>query len=151
MLKNLTPLVLLAVSLIVVSCNETEKSKITDSDLQYIEAEKARVLVLPKLSLDKKEHDFGTIQEGTVATTEFIITNTGESDLVIANATATCGCTVPEWPKQPIAPGSSAPIKVSFDSNGKPGQQSKMVTLITNTETGTETFSIKANVTPKNK
>lgn len=151
MLKNLIPLVLLASSLFVVSCNDNASSKITDADIQKLEEEKSRVQKLPKISLDKKEHDFGTIQEGTVATTEFIITNTGESDLVIANATATCGCTVPEWPKQPIAPGSSAPIKVSFDSNGKPGQQSKMVTLVTNTESGTETFSIKANVTPKNK
>jgi hypothetical protein len=151
MLRKTLSLVAVSMLLATISCNDAGSAKITEEDMKMIEAEKELATKLPKVSLDKVEHDFGTITEGTVATTEFIVTNSGDNDLIISNATATCGCTVPEWPKAPIASGQSAPIKVSFDSNGKPGQQSKTITLTTNTEKGTETFSIKAEVTPKNK
>ena len=104
---------------------------------------------LPKVKLDKLVHDFGTINEGDKVETEFIVTNDGEADLVIDEAKGSCGCTVPQPPKDPIKPGDSAPIKVSFNSQGKPGAQEKTVTLTTNTENGHETFKIKANVTPK--
>lgn len=147
MLKRTLSLALLVI--VLVSCNQKGSSKITDNDMKSVEAEKALAGKLPKIELDKVEHDFGTINEGEVVETEFIVKNIGNADLVIADAKGSCGCTVPQPPKEPIAPGQSAPIKVSFDSNGKPGQQSKTVTLTTNTENGKETFTIKANVTPK--
>lgn len=96
-------------------------------------------------NFNKKEHDFGTVKKGTKNETEFIITNNGDTDLVIINANASCGCTVPDYPKTPIKPGSSAPIKVAFNANS-PGTQSKTVTLTTNTATGSELLTIKANV-----
>ena len=99
----------------------------------------------PVASFNKGEHDFGTIKKGTKNDTEFIVTNTGNADLVIINASASCGCTVPDYPKTPIKPGESAPIKVSFNANN-PGAQSKTVTLTTNTATGSEIVTIKANV-----
>lgn len=142
---------LFALSLVVLATackQESAADKITDADLKAVEAEKALVGKLPKVQLDKEIHDFGTIVEGVVAETEFIVTNTGESDLLIVDAKGSCGCTVPKPPKDPIKPGDSAPIKVSFDSKGKPGAQEKTVTLTTNTENGHETFKIKANVTP---
>jgi hypothetical protein len=142
---------LFALSLVVLTTackQESAADKITDADLKAIEAEKALVGKFPKVQLDKEIHDFGTIVEGIVAETEFIVTNTGESDLLIVDAKGSCGCTVPKPPKDPIKPGASAPIKVSFDSKGKPGAQEKTVTLTTNTENGHETFKIKANVTP---
>lgn len=145
---------ILAFSLVLglmISCKESQESKITSADLEALEAQKELAGKLPKIELDKVEHDFGTINEGEVVETEFIVKNTGESDLIIADAKGSCGCTVPVWPKEPIAPGQSAPIKVSFDSTNKPGKQSKTVTLTTNTEAGNENFSIKAEVTPKNK
>lgn len=149
MLKKTLSLALLVTTLI--ACNEKGSSKITEQDMKTVEAEKALAGKFPKIELDKVEHDFGKINEGDVVETEFIVKNIGEVDLIIADAKGSCGCTVPEPPKEPIAPGQSAPIKVSFDSNGKPGQQSKTVTLTTNTETGNETFTIKADVTPKAK
>ncbi len=145
---------ILAFSLVLglmISCKESQESKITSADLEALEAQKELAGKLPKIELDKVEHDFGTINEGEVVETEFIVKNTGETDLIIANAKGSCGCTVPVWPKEPIAPGQSAPIKVSFDSTNKPGKQNKTVTLTTNTEAGNENFSIKAEVTPKNK
>ena len=142
---------LLALTLVVLTTackQESAADKITEADLKAIEAEKALVGKMPKVKLDKEIHDFGTIVEGTVAETEFIVTNTGEGDLLIADAKGSCGCTVPKPPKDPIKPGASAPIKVSFDSKGKPGAQEKTVTLTTNSENGKEMFKIKANVTP---
>jgi hypothetical protein len=147
MLRKTLSLALLVITL--ASCNDKGSSKITEQDMKAVEAEKALMGKFPKIELDKAEHDFGTIKEGEVVETVFTIKNIGDSDLIIADAKGSCGCTVPEPPKEPIAPGQSAPIKVSFDSNGKTGQQNKTVTLTTNTETGNETFNIKANVTPK--
>jgi len=142
---------LFALSLVVLTTackQESAADKITDADIKAIEAEKSLIGQLPKVQLNKEIHDFGTINEGDKVETEFIVTNTGDSDLLIAEAKGSCGCTVPQPPKDPIKPGASAPIKVSFDSKGKPGAQEKTVTLTTNTENGHETFKIKANVTP---
>ena len=142
---------LFALSLIVLATackQESAADKITDADMKSIEAERALIGKFPKVELDKEVHDFGTINEGDVVETEFIVKNVGETDLVISDAKGSCGCTVPEPPKEPIKPGASAPIKVSFDSKGKPGAQEKTVTLTTNSENGKEMFKIKANVTP---
>ena len=142
---------LFALSLIVLATackQESAADKITDADMKSIEAERALIGKFPKVELDKEVHDFGTINEGDVVETEFIVKNVGETNLVISDAKGSCGCTVPEPPKEPIKPGASAPIKVSFDSKGKPGSQEKTVTLTTNSENGKEMFKIKANVTP---
>ena len=103
----------------------------------------------PVVSFDRTEHDFGTVNEGEIVETSFVVTNSGKSDLVITNAKATCGCTVPVWPKEPVAPGKSAEIKVKFNTNGKPNKQSKAVTLYTNTAAGREVVKIVGMVTPK--
>jgi len=103
----------------------------------------------PVMSFDKITHDFGTINEGDRVTTKFSFTNTGNADLIIVDARGSCGCTVPEYPKNtPIAPGQSQTITVSFDSSNKPGIQQKSVTLSANTSSGREMLRIKANVTP---
>ncbi|KIX21776.1 hypothetical protein SY27_06705 [Flavobacterium sp. 316] len=148
-MKKTLSLVTLSFLFSVVSCKENANLKITDEDMKVVEAEKAMVGKLPKVEFDKADHDFGTIKSGDKVSTEFIVKNIGESDLIISNAEATCGCTVPDYPKQPLKPGETAPIKVTFDSSGKSGQQSKTVTLTTNTESGKETFTIKANVLGK--
>ena len=75
---------------------------------------------------------------------EFI--NNGSEPLKISNAKGSCGCTVPEWPKEPISPGSIAKIKVTFDSKGKIGQQSKRVTLMTNAIPNVKILTIKGEI-----
>ncbi|WGH75621.1 DUF1573 domain-containing protein [Tenacibaculum tangerinum] len=105
----------------------------------------------PVISFDKEEFDFGTVNEGDVVETTFVVTNTGKSDLVITNARASCGCTVPSWPKEPIAPGETGNIEVKFNTSGKPNKQSKTITLTTNTEKGREIVKISGMVTPKKK
>jgi len=105
----------------------------------------------PVMSFGKSEHDFGTIAEGDTVDYTFDFKNSGESDLIITDAKGSCGCTVPEFPKDPIKPGKSGKIKVSFNSAGKPGMQSKTVTITTNTAKGKEVLTIKSSVTPKAK
>ncbi|MBN8566479.1 MAG: DUF1573 domain-containing protein [Flavobacteriales bacterium] len=105
----------------------------------------------PVMTFNKKEHDFGVINEGDKVETVFTFTNTGDADLLITNASGSCGCTVPEYPKEPIKPGKSGKMKVTFDSGGKPGMQQKSVNITANTVTGRDVLSIKANVTPKAK
>uniref|UniRef100_UPI00404A49D1 DUF1573 domain-containing protein n=1 Tax=Flavobacterium sp. TaxID=239 RepID=UPI00404A49D1 len=105
----------------------------------------------PKMTFKKVEHDFGTINEGDKVETVFEFTNSGEADLIISNAKGSCGCTVPEFPKEPIKPGETKKMTVTFNSQGKPNQQQKTVTIDCNTESGKETLTIKANVIPKAK
>lgn len=88
--------------------------------------------VMPDMKLEVEDYDFGTIQQGEVINFSVKFTNTGKSDLVINNCTASCGCTVPNWPKQPIRPGESGYIDVQFDSNGKQQEIAKDVTVSTN-------------------
>ena len=150
MMRKSIGLLTLSLVLLTSACKkESAADKITDADMATIEAAKALEGKFPIVKLDKEVHDFGTINEGDKVETEFMVTNGGEVDLIISDAKGSCGCTVPEPPKEPIKPGASAPITVTFDSNGKPGEQKKTVTLTTNTEKGYETFEIKANVTPK--
>jgi hypothetical protein len=150
MMKKSIGYLALSVVLVTTSCKqESAADKITDADMATAQAAKALEGKFPIVKLDKEVHDFGTINEGDMVETEFLVTNDGEVDLIISDAKGSCGCTVPEPPKEPIKPGASAPIKVTFNSQGKPGEQKKTVTLTTNTEKGYETFEIKANVTPK--
>lgn len=150
MIRKSIGLLTLSLVLLTSACKkESAADKITDADMEVVAAAKALEGKFPIVKLDKEVHDFGTINEGDKVETEFMVTNGGEVDLIISDAKGSCGCTVPEPPKEPIKPGASAPIKVTFDSNGKPGEQKKTVTLTTNTEKGYETFEIKANVTPK--
>ena len=101
---------------------------------------------VPVIAFNETTHDFGDVKKGSKNEVEFEIKNEGTVDLVIIDAKASCGCTVPEKPQEPIKPGTSAKMKVVFSANSV-GMQSKNVTLTTNTEAGSEVLSIKANVT----
>ena len=81
----------------------------------------------------------------------FLVTNTGDGDLIISNATASCGCTIPTWPKEAIAPKESAQIFVEFDTEGKTNFQSKAVRLTTNTVIGKESLKVTGMVIPREK
>ncbi|GAA4308200.1 DUF1573 domain-containing protein [Nibribacter koreensis] len=100
----------------------------------------------PVMTFKETEHDFGTIKQDKKVQHTFMFTNTGKSPLVIENASATCGCTVPEWPKEPIAPGATGKITVEFDPAGKVGQQSKQITITANTDPQVNQLIIKTNI-----
>lgn len=86
----------------------------------------------PKMTFEQTEFEFGDITQGDKVSHTFTFKNTGTAPLLITNARAACGCTVPEWPKEPIAPGKSGKIDVEFNSRGKSGSQNKAVTITTN-------------------
>lgn len=134
------------------SCKENVAAKINKENLQVAKDRDYKMGDgAAAITFNKNEHDFGVINEGDIVETTFSFKNTGKSELIITNATAPCGCTVPSWPKEPIAVGETGEILVKFNSAGKPNKQSKTVTLTTNTATGKEQVVIKAEVTPKAK
>ena len=103
----------------------------------------------PVMTFKETEHDFGTIEDGKVVKHTFTFTNTGKSPLVIESATSTCGCTVPEVPKEPIAPGAEGKLGVEFNSAGKGGQQVlKVISIKANTQPEITQVNIKVNVKP---
>ena len=103
----------------------------------------------PKFTFDQEEHNFGQIRDGDIVSHTFRFTNSGEAPLIISKATAACGCTVPQWPKQPIPVGGSGEIQVQFDSSNKPGMQNKVVTITANTESKVKKLLIRAQVNPR--
>lgn len=97
-------------------------------------------------------YNFGNIRENKGAVShEFVISNAGTGNLVIYDVTAQCGCTRPEYPKQPIAPGKSAKVKVTYNPLGRPGSFSKNVTVKTNGDPRKVVLKIKGSVIPKDK
>jgi hypothetical protein len=87
----------------------------------------------PKAEFSKEVHDFGQIEEsvGTIAT-EFTLKNTGDAPLLIQRIQASCGCTTPEYTNEPILPGKTGTIKVTYSTVGRPGTFNKEVTIFTN-------------------
>lgn len=102
----------------------------------------------PEMTFVETEFDFGAIEPGDKVTHEFSFKNTGKADLLISDARGSCGCTVPEYPKEAIAPGAGGKITVTFNSAGKHGKQHKTVTLFTNTAKEREQLSIKTSINP---
>lgn len=97
----------------------------------------------PVMTFKETEFDFGQIKQGDKVEHIFSFKNTGEADLIITNARASCGCTVPEYPKEAVKPGESGKIKVTFNSAGKSGQTMKTITISCNTESNSELLKIK--------
>ncbi|MFM1876293.1 MAG: hypothetical protein RL266_2030 [Bacteroidota bacterium] len=89
--------------------------------------------------------DYGTIENGSDGNRVFKFVNVGTEPLIISDAKGSCGCTTPEWPKEPIAPGASAEIKVHYDTK-RTGNFTKTVTLTSNAVEATKVLTIKGNV-----
>lgn len=101
---------------------------------------------LTEITFDSYEHDFGQVTAGEVVEHTFVFTNTGENELIISDAKGSCGCTVPYYPKEPIAAGETGEIKVKYDSKGKNGMQRKNVTITANTDPGKTVLNIQTEV-----
>ena len=99
--------------------------------------------------LDSMNKDFGKITEGKILDVTFRFKNIGNKPLVISNVTASCGCTIPEIPKKPFAPGETGVIKASFNSSGKQGTQSKQVNVFANLDPAMTTLSFHVEVKAK--
>lgn len=88
----------------------------------------------------------GKLNEGEMLNVEFEFTNTGSEMLIIKNVTASCGCTIPEKPEEPIAPGNTGKIKATFDSRGRAGMNQKVITVVANTEETIHTLIFDVDV-----
>jgi len=101
-----------------------------------------------KIEFTKDTHDYGTVKYGADGTCTFEFKNTGNEPLIISTAKGSCGCTVPEWPKEPIAPGAKGTISVKYDTK-RPGAINKSVTITSNAvNEPTKVIRIKGNVLP---
>jgi hypothetical protein len=152
---------LLAVSIFMTSCKKQDentptaanpgttlvqpKVKVTPSDLPPLTTNGKQT----SIAFTEEEFDFGTVKQGDKVNHFFSFKNTGKNDLVISRAIGSCGCTVPEFPKEPIAPGKTGVMKVSFNSTGKKGKQQKTVSVYANVPTGGKVVTIKANIIVK--
>ena len=103
-------------------------------------------LGMPKFNFEKELHDFGQLVDGEKVSYSFIFTNSGDSPLIISNAKGSCGCTVPNWSRDPIAPGESGSIDVTFNSTGRSGKQNKAITLTANTNPSRKVINITSEV-----
>ena len=130
------------------SCKKNAADSVVETNVTQAADRDSKTGEFPVMTFDEKQFDFGEITQGTPVEHIFTYTNTGKSNLVVVNAKSSCGCTVPTYPKTPVAPGDSAEMLVKFNGSGK-NQVSKTVTVTANTETGKETIKIKAFVNPK--
>lgn len=103
---------------------------------------------VPTITFSDSVFDFGIITAGTIVKHSFTFTNKGEGQLIISNAQASCGCTVPTFPRDPIAPGASGKIDVEFNSTGRSGNQNKTVTVLANTSPATTELQLVGKVQP---
>ena len=141
--------------LMITACTANDQKKEASIDLikNPLTAEKnAKELLMPEIKLESDVYDFLELQQGQSVSTEFIIKNIGKATLLIRSAKGSCGCTVPEWPREPVSAGETATIKVTFNSAGKKGRQNKTITLVTNAIPNTKVLRIIGNVlVPENK
>lgn len=104
---------------------------------------------VPVFQFSEEAHDFGTLKQGDIVSYAFKFKNSGQGDLIIRSATGSCGCTLPEYSKDPIAPGKDGIINVTFNSEGKEGMQNKTVTILANTIPNTKVLTITGKVVKK--
>ncbi|CAM4242082.1 DUF1573 domain-containing protein [Gillisia limnaea] len=133
-------------TMIFTSCKDDASSKVKAENVETAAERDAQDVYYPELTFEESEFDFGNIAQNAAQEHIFKFTNTGKAPLVITNATSTCGCTVPTYPKnESIAPGEGGEMLVKFNGAGQ-GQVTKTVTVTANTEKGTELLRIKAFV-----
>lgn len=146
-MKTSLPLFLLLLLFAAASCQEDKSTKsgfqATATDGQISNADLIRNPVandglqdtvnVAKMTFEEPQYYFGTVEEGEIVKKEFSFTNTGKIPLLIKDARSTCGCTVADWPKQPIPPGAQASIKAEFDTTNKTAKQVKTISITANT------------------
>lgn len=144
------------VALVTFSCSSEEATEQQDNLLPATEIKNPNSLEgtedakgYPAISFDKSRHDFGTIEQGQVVRYDFSFTNTGDGSLIITNVKASCGCTVADYPKEPIAPGAGGVIPVEFNSRGRSNTFNKTVTVFANTSPNTTQLTIEGFIESK--
>lgn len=133
--------VMMAASLMLTACGGGSEEAPAEQEVSTENVEQTTSIVF-----EEEVFDFGSITQGEKVTHTFKFQNSGDADLVIVSAKGSCGCTVPEWPKEPIPAGGEGVINVVFNSEGKSGKQHKRVTVVANTEPATTAVALKGDV-----
>lgn len=156
-MKNSIFIVALLAAFTFTSCKENAADKVQEENIEAAAQEasaqnetnsQAVPGKYPVMTFDKTEHDFGRIAQGTNVEHLFTFTNTGEAPLVLSDAKASCGCTVPTFTKDPIAPGEKGEMLVKFNGSGQ-NQRTIPVNVTANTQKGSETVTVKVFFEPK--
>ena len=126
------------------ACTNNTKTASTESTIPPSDSQ-----TTTSIKFTKDVFEFGKIKQGDNVSYAFMFKNTGNLPLIISNATATCGCTVPNWPKEPIKPGAIGKINVVFNSTGKKGLQDKIITVTANTNPAENKVHLIGEVLPK--
>ncbi len=149
-MKKISLIALVSISLITFSCKEKATEKIENANVEAAAVRDASANKMSVMSFDKTFHDFGQITQGTPQQTVFTFTNTGDAPLIITDATSSCGCTIPDYPKNtPIAPGQQGQMVVNFNGSGQ-NQVTKTINVQANTANGSELLKIQAFVLAPN-
>jgi hypothetical protein len=136
--------------LLFTACDEKKDTRVTaDIVTNSQSADGVSNLPVSMIRFEEDTFRFGEVLEGEKVSHAYRFTNIGNNDLVIANASGSCGCTVPEWPKEPIKPGKSGVINVVFDSERRAGKAEKSITIYANTEPSRHVLFLKGTVKPK--
>ena len=129
------------------SCDKTSKDISTELIQTPLSGDKdSQEVLMPKIYFENDIFDFGEIYQNESVENQFILKNIGDAPLLVRAAKGSCGCTVTEWPKDPINAGSEAVINVTFNSEKKQGFQNKTVTLVTNAIPSTKVLTITGTI-----
>jgi hypothetical protein len=149
-MKKFSLIAIVSMSLITFSCKEKATEKIENANVEAAALRDASANKMAVMSFDKTFHDFGQITQGIPQQTVFTFTNTGDAPLIITDATSSCGCTIPDYPKNtPIAPGEQGQMVVNFNGSGQ-NQVTKTINVQANTANGSELLKIQAFVLAPN-
>lgn len=147
-MKSLNLLLFLIVTMMLSSCNQSGKKELsTDLIDNPISADSQNVSdENPKFQFVKTEHDFGKIVDGVRVSFKYKFTNVGTKPLIISQVRTSCGCTASTWTQEPVEPGKSGIVELSFDSSKRKGPNHKMATVIANTQPNSVVLSFTADV-----
>ena len=145
-------IIIIFLSVVCIACNDNAVSRIDvkkQANPTRVSLDQVDSHTNAKMDFESTEWDFGEIIQGDAVEYAFKFKNSGTDPLIITNAKGSCGCTVPEWPREPVAPGETGVIDVKFNSKGKKGTQNKRVTLTTNIVPSQQILIVKGQVNIK--
>ena len=149
-MKFIFGLLLLIIALNFSGCGDDKKAITADLVVVPETASGKTIEKYPVMSFEKTSHDFGQIIRGEKVSYRFKFKNTGKLPLIISDAPSSCGCTVPEFSKLPVASGEEGYVLVTFNSQTENGYRTKTVTVISNGQPRTQVLTISANVVSAN-
>ena len=147
-MKKVFLILTIAAAVSFTSCKDNAANKVNSDNVAKAEQRDEAAKKMPVMTFEETEFDLGNIPQGQTVEKVFKFKNTGDAPLVVTDAKSSCGCTIPQKPEAPVAPGETGEILVKYNGSGR-NAVTKTVTITANTEKGTEQLRIKAFVEAK--